>query len=427
MSSPEQASSEWTLENIVEGYDYVFVGGLPSGEYTCLICSLIAREAHQVSCCGKIFCKPCLETSPKVEGSCPNCRAELRGNWFQDKRAIYNINQLKVYCRNQQQGCTWNGELCRVETHHDDCPYRPVQCPNQCTEAIRSKDLQQHLESECPNRVVECGHCKQVGKHAYISTDHLEDCPDLQIDCPNKGCQEKPKRRNVGAHCQQCPKETVSCEYARIGCERAACLREDMASHNESQMLGHLHLAMNELKTVRTLLESRAEAPQKHVIKMTNFSKLKERSEPWYSPSFYAFPGGYKMCLKVFAGGYGDGEGEYISANLCLMAGVNDQNLEWPMRGVFSVELLNQEQDENHKQSSIRFNQPNPEEWNSKVDKGRAPYGWGIHKLFKHQDLEKGSIPSHTQYLKNDTLYFRVTMTKKISDSKPWLAGAISS
>ena len=96
------------------------------------------------------------------------------------------------------------------------------------------------------------------------------------------------------------------------------------------------------------------------------------------------------------------------------------------MRGVFSTELLNQERDQNHKRHLVHFDEAVPLQYVSKVSKGHASCGWGLHTLFKHQDLQIEVLPFHTQYLKDDTLYIRVTMTERISTSKPWLAGATS-
>ena len=158
---------------------------------------------------------------------------------------------------------------------------------------------------------------------------------------------------------------------------------------------------------------------------MTNFTKLKEKEEIWISPPFYAFHGGYKMCLKVFPGGQKDGKGTHISAFLSLVAGANDETLEWPMRGIFSIELLNQKEDLNHKQISVHFNETKARSWNSKISKGRSPSGWGCPQFVEYSELEGESLPSQAQYLKDDTLYFRVTMTKNISTSKPWLAVGI--
>ena len=426
MSSFQLITFSESEDSYEGGYDYEFVSGPPSDDYTCLICSLVAREAQQASCCGKIFCKECLEKCARVKDSCPNCREDLNGKYFPDRRAIRDINQLNVYCKNKDEGCTWEGELRQAQTHQDSCPYCQVQCPNQCTEAVRNMDLPHHLETECPKRKVECCRCKQIGEYAYISTDHSEDCPDVQIDCPNEGCEVKPKRMNMEAHRQLCPKEIINCEYAQLGCEHV-CLRENIADHNEQSIQSHLQLAMKELTIHRTMLESRTGSPQGHVFKLTSFSKLKEKRQEWYSPPFYTFPGGYKMSLRVDAGGHKDGKGTHISAYLYLMAGENDNNLEWPMRGTFSMEILNQEKDGNHQEHSVHFAETRANKWNSKVMEGRATLGWGISKFFQNQYLEMESPPSETQYLKDDTLYFRVTMTEQISKSKPWLTGATSS
>ena len=117
LSLQENSSSQCVpLQNRIEGgYDYEFVSGLPSTEYTCLICTLVAREAQQVSCCGKIFCRQCLENSAKAKSSCPSCHEDLNGKSFPDLRANLNINQLNVYCRNKEEGCAWEGKVCEVE------------------------------------------------------------------------------------------------------------------------------------------------------------------------------------------------------------------------------------------------------------------------------------------------------------------------
>ena len=97
------------------------------------------------------------------------------------------------------------------------------------------------------------------------------------------------------------------------------------------------------------------------------------------------------------------------------------------MRGTFSIELLNQERDQNHGKDLVCFDETKANDWNSKVSKGRSSVGWGKPEFLDYQELEGESLPSQTQYLKDDTLYFRVAMTEEMSTSKPWLAGAIPS
>ena len=60
----------------VGGYDYEFVDEVPE-DFACPICTLVQKEAQQVICCGKVYCKSCLEQLKKKRDKflCPNCRA----------------------------------------------------------------------------------------------------------------------------------------------------------------------------------------------------------------------------------------------------------------------------------------------------------------------------------------------------------------
>ena len=46
----------------------------------------------------------------------------------------------------------------------------------------------------------------------------------------------------------------------------------------------------------------------------------------------------------------------HVSCYVCLMTGENDDTLEWPFQGKLTMELLNQLEDENHKQYTMPFN-----------------------------------------------------------------------
>ena len=70
------------VENYEAGYECNFVSEVPDS-LQCLICMNPARNAHQVSCCGRVFCKYCLDNL--VGRECPNCRSRER-NVFKDKR-----------------------------------------------------------------------------------------------------------------------------------------------------------------------------------------------------------------------------------------------------------------------------------------------------------------------------------------------------
>ena len=74
---------------------------------------------------------------------------------------------------------------------------------------------------------------------------------------------------------------------------------------------------------------------------MTEFSKHKQNCDSWYSPPFYTSVGGYKIQLRVDANGNGPDKGMQVSVFVQLMPGEHDNRLKWPLRGKFTVQLVN--------------------------------------------------------------------------------------
>lgn len=68
------------------GYECHFLSVVPDS-LQCLICTNAARDAQQVDCCGKVFCKICLRKLRKSQHrACPNCR-ENKWKSFPDKKS----------------------------------------------------------------------------------------------------------------------------------------------------------------------------------------------------------------------------------------------------------------------------------------------------------------------------------------------------
>ena len=68
------------------GYDVCFVQKSVVSDYYCVICKLIARDVHQVNCCGQLMCHQCLEAAKKTSPQCPHCRGDISGHYFHDKK-----------------------------------------------------------------------------------------------------------------------------------------------------------------------------------------------------------------------------------------------------------------------------------------------------------------------------------------------------
>ena len=88
-------------------------------------------------------------------------------------------------------------------------------------------------------------------------------------------------------------------------------------------------------------------------IIVNEFEIRKEESECWFSPAFYIHVGGYKMCLSIFANGWGTGKGTHVSVGVYMMKGEFDSHLKWPFKGEITVELVNQKEGgKNHERNA---------------------------------------------------------------------------
>ena len=92
---------------------------------------------------------------------------------------------------------------------------------------------------------------------------------------------------------------------------------------------------------------------------LPNFNKKMKNMQERYSSSFLAFSGGYLIMLEVYASGYSNGKGTHVSVFLRLMRGPYDNELQqsghWPLRGTFTIELLNQFNDNDHYKCEVIF------------------------------------------------------------------------
>ncbi len=409
----------------VGGYDNNFVD-TPPDELTCLICHSVARDPQQISCCAKLYCRMCLDEVKRQSNKCPTCRQPI--NSFSDKLSHRRIKALKVSCDNKGNGCTWIGELSNLDAHSTGCEFSIVSCPNKCLTLLLRRDVKSHIESMCPLRDYTCPLCDKQGKYCIITTTHLERCPNVVVQCPNKGCSTDMKRRYVNEHRQSCPKETVKCSYAKAGCKEEM-EREKCTKHEADNVEVHLKLAVGTLSTleneVKDLeskvrhLESKVREPTVPVVfKLSDFRKLKYRNDVWYSGGFYSHPRGYRMTLRVDANGDRKGDHSHLSVYVCLTGGEHDDNLVWPFNGTITLELLNQLEDQNHKMNKMELTEtktPNAK----RPPQGGRNAGHGFGKFIPHTDLAYTSS-TNCQYLKDDCLYFRVTKVET-NTIKPWL------
>ena len=425
------------------GYDYEFVYTNLPDEFQCPICTLVPRDVHQVSCCGKMFCKSCLDELKRTSTNytCPNCREPLTNNhFFKDVNTNRKIRNLRIHCTNKR--CLWKGSLQDIDKHLSTCDLQLVECSNGCGTQLKLSNLENHLVNKCQKRIVTCVYCRYRDEYQIVTGGHYIKCPGYPLPCPNNGCEKKIKRCHITQHRDTCPKEEVVCQYSKVGCHEKM-KREDISQHNKDKMEKHLQSAVQAIEKQHQNMEKQLSTSNHNIeklkhtikqleqlqdytvtkIKMSEFEALKETNRTWYSPDFYTHLGGYKLHLQVYASGCGDGKGTHVSCYVNLTPGEYDDTLEWPFQGVVTVEILNQSGDKNHYKQVIPFNNETPDKCKNRKKKEDNTLALGYPKFIPHTDLGLHSS-TNTQYLMNDTLYFRVRVNVH-SKTKPWLAGAI--
>ena len=142
-------------------------------------------------------------------------------------------------------------------------------------------------------------------------------------------------------------------------------------------------------------------------IKVPKFASKKRNEVKWCSDGFYTQNRGYKMCLRVIAGGAGSGKGSHLSVFLYLMKGPYDSQLDWPLKGEFEMTLLNQIVDFDHHSNTVKFSDKTPTAISNKVKSGdMAADGLGRNEFISQNELIKKT--NTCQYLKDDCIFIRV-------------------
>ena len=88
-----------------------------------------------------------------------------------------------------------------------------------------------------------------------------------------------------------------------------------------------------------------------------------------------------------------------------ILRGKYDTGLKWPFVGDVKITLLNQLEDRNHHTNMTSFTADDP-------------MPWGKRRFIPHSALAHNPV-KNTQYLRDDTLYFRVAV--EVASNKPWL------
>ena len=387
------------------GYStHMFVNEDSIHKYICTICTQVARDPQQVSCCNTIYCKTCL-LQLQERGShfnCPNCRHSLESTYpcfstyFWDGRTNREIMSLEIYCNNRDAGnkCQWVGSMNDIETHLKTCIYQQVTCTNDNCEVTMERGwLEEHLTDNCTQRLVKCQYCQEEGTHQTITGSHIDECPDYPVKCQD--CCKKVIRRSLSSHRENCPKVIVTCVP---GCDKRM-KREEQDKHIEESVKEHTTLAIKRISSLSTELNELRQQikptppPQVAIIRIKNYQHGKNHKLRFLKSLKVSYLGkNYKADLLVYPYGTDEGKGTHVSCYIFIASKVTTKA---------EFELLNQLENKNHKKETFKLQRMN----SRRVS--------GNDKFISHSELGYNSS-LNCQYLKDDCLCFRISVKKTL-------------
>ena len=178
------------------------------------------------------------------------------------------IPQLQMKCPLTTRGCEWNGMICEVEEHLNVCPEFVLQCQNSCDVILPRKAIDEHLKHLCTKRIVDCEHCHLSLMYKDIS-QHYDVCLEFQLPCPNK-CHVIVKRKQLNTHIDtDCPNTLVDCPYRKLGCEQEV-KRCELEDHNRVNKIAHLQYLMLYTLSKMDVMEKIVQHLERKLTTMTN-------------------------------------------------------------------------------------------------------------------------------------------------------------
>ena len=142
---------------------------------------------------------------------------------------------------------------------------------------------------------------------------------------------------------------------------------------------------------------------------ITEFSKRNQFNNRFFSPCFYTHKNGYKMCLEVYTSGCSSGKDTHISVYVQLMAGNNDDQLQWPFVGDIDIMLLNWREDNGHHKMTLSINAASGL---IRVIDGVVGQSRGYPRFISLLSLFYNSS-TNTEYLQDDCVRLTVNMATK--------------
>ncbi len=355
-----------------------------------------------------------------------------------------------------------------TDPQNGNCQFVDVTCPNDCGESHQRRHQDSHLSDTCPKRPFTCEYCGFESTHEEVWNSHYPKCTKFPLPCPNECEVGSVERGSISEHLSRCPLQLVECEYAHAGCceriqqkdlamhmeqnvqkhllwaftasqKQIVALEKEMKKQTEvnDKQIREVKQQVDEVRTERdrqiesvkqqfdevrkeknkqleekdrqidtlerrlTILERHAILPPPVEFTVSDYSWYKGTGTSLRAdcPLFYTHLRGAKVQVRTVFN---------YSATVCVelwrLPGEFDDLIEWPVKCIVTVHLLNQLRDQDHISGSRTIVLARP----TKRSYARHP-----DPLDVECNIIEDRSRREVQYLKDDCIRFRVGVELK--------------
>ncbi|CAF4327616.1 unnamed protein product [Rotaria sp. Silwood2] len=248
----------------------------------------------------------------------------------------------------------------------------------------------------CVNIQENCARCFKMISRDKVSLvqDSQMKIQDLSIGCSS--CEWTGSLEDYHVHFKQKHDQLITC--AIFNQDVNISYQQDLTGMNQEILL-HNHSPLDSNVSM-TSLNGTCIWGISDISDMKNNSASDEQKSI-YSSSFYIFPNGYKICLRLFLNGDAKARGTHMSLYFVLMRGNYDYILHWPFQFKIIFTLLNHLSSNNN---HTNFLWPDTKSNSFQCPRSDMNIAYGISKFFP-LDLFK---QNESHYVKNNKMFIKI-------------------
>ena len=250
-----------------------------------------------------------------------------------------------------------------INNHWPVCGFHPVRCPNECDSFPQRQNRDSHVADECPLTTISCDFVhvgcvvklprKDMSEHlrenllthtSLLAVNHAKQQAQItELLVENDALRGKNVNLEQNHHSLETNSDslrvtlaslqeshtTLAVSHAGLQADSKQLKTENQTLKEENtQLRQELTALSQEVKTkVSVEVVPRTSIPLgPPVLIMTGFQQHKINNDYWHSPPVYTHHQGYKICLKVYANGFMEGKGKYITTAVKFMKGEFDNS-----------------------------------------------------------------------------------------------------